>query len=198
MTNSNPLPVQTFVDARGTTNVLLNTKVVTLVDAFGDINEEEATQELLTSLGLEFTLEPSFYPLTEQESHLAGSDGILMVGGGLARLIRVVLIDGKKYVNLSDDDYYDESEEREYDPNDNLNPTKAIMLTAATATGGIYKDVITKFSDGSIKEYEVDAYIPIEFFKQIKSKFQFGQFLQTCDFSSTESIESAFNEALSK
>lgn len=196
MTNSNPLPIQTFVDARGIPNVLLNTKVITLVDAFGDIHDEEAAEELLIGLGLEFTKEPKFHPLTKEESYFASSDGITMVGDGLARFIRVVLIDGKKYVNLSDDDYYEEDETREYDPLVNLNPTKAIMQMAATATGGIYKDVITKFADGAIKEYEVDAYIPIEFFKQIGSDVQFSQFLQKCDFSSADAIEMAFKEAL--
>lgn len=163
-------------------------KVVSLYSSLGEWDSDEITADYLNSLGFEHDLENGI-SIGKRELELVCSDtGATMFNNAWARFIRVYIIDGKKYLNLSDDDTMDFS-----DPNPDMETNCAQAIEAfekaAKVMGGFFMQDCARNDSGVLMEYWIDAYIPIEAFDGIQTEAQMKAFLSKCDFSSVESAK---------
>lgn len=168
-----------------------------LFDANGE-HCDLITPDLLDELGLPHSIcDNQFQALTERERRLLCSgSGVRLFDGTWVRYLRLVLKDSKRFINLSDDDH-DFQGHRQDELRQNLDKAEKSFSQMALAFGvDLNKDVYSNEERGSINQYWLDLYVPIERFEKLNTTEQMLSFFNQCDFSSPESIDIAIDAAI--
>ncbi len=182
------------------TQVNTQNQSLTLHSACGDF-DDEVTPELMRSLGFEVHTDEKgdFCPISEREYSLVNQNDILTVGSkseGVIRFLRLSLINGQKYLNISDDDYSAaDTVERTLN---NYKNSRAAFQKMAKAFDVELSDFRVDNDDGTISEYELDIDVPLTRFDAIQSGKQLAQFFETCSFDTPESINEAIETVVGK
>ncbi|CAH6985108.1 hypothetical protein VCHA53O466_140089 [Vibrio chagasii] len=181
-------------------NIALPTEAETLIicDACGDF-EDKVTHELMASYGFEVDTGENFSPVTKRELEFCSlGEMINLQNGGGVCFIRMMLVNGKKFIMLSDDDYVtEEQREEQYEEHlahvaNNAMLSSLSLSKIAQCTGGYFNTPECKHdTDGNLTQYFIDCYVPLEKFDGVKTLPDLAKLLENCDFSSESALQDA-------
>ena len=144
-------------------------KTTMLFDSCGD-HDEEVTLAFMSGHGLDFTSDP-FSPLTERETSLMCYGEGIPIGkeSGWFRFVRMILVDGVKYIEFSDDDSTtDDSSTESYERvNKNYDTAKKLFNALHERFDAVIHFDNPTFKDGKCTEYFLNGVMPLSYFDGI-------------------------------
>lgn len=144
-------------------------KTIMLFDSSGE-HDEQVTPAFMSGHGLDFISEP-FSPLTEREQSLMCYGEGIPIGdeSGWFRFVHMILVDGVKHIEFSDDDSTigDSSTESSERVNKNYITAKKLFDAFHERFEAVIHSNDPTFKDGKCTEYFLDGVIPLSYFDDI-------------------------------
>jgi hypothetical protein len=150
-----------------------DTKVEEIIELFSGCGEHDpcVTEGFMVKRNLDYSMDKGeFSPLSQREyDFMHYGVGFTLALDGYSRYVRMLLIDGIKHINLSDDDYSSNDRIEQFE--ENATKAKVIYTEIAEAFGIELGFEYTK--DG---EYIADVFIPMSLFDFIPTAKEFEKY----------------------